>query len=412
MKKKRRRIWPFVLLVLILAGAGGAWVERDKLFKPAEPVFVTVPVVRQTIQETVSSTGVLNASKQVDVGAQVSGQILSLKVGLGDCVTKGQLLAVIDPSVPQNDLKDAQAELYRIKAQKRVKLALLKQYELEYQRQKAMFKDRASAKADLESAAATLDSTKAEIDALDAQMTQAEISVDTAKTNLGYTQIAAPMDGVVVAVETDEGQTLVSSQSAPTLLILADLNTMTVKALISEADVVRVKPDMPVTFSILGDPDTIYKSKLKSVDPAPESITDSDTSATTMSSSATYYNGRFDIPNPDHKLRIFMTAQVSIILGEAKNALSIPLSVLGSSMGQDRYEVRVLENGHERPRMIRTGLKDNIYVQVLEGLREGEQVIVGDSKTSAVQAEQSNEKKKKRGFRGPPPGGGGGPPPM
>jgi len=409
MAKKKGRYLTAVLVILLIFAGAGAWKFREKLFPAENAVYLTVPVVRQTIEETVSSTGVITASKQVDVGAQVSGQIQSLKVALGDRVTKGQLLAVIDPSVKQNDLKDAEAELNRILAQRRVKKALLTQYELEYDRQETMRQRNASARADLETAQANLDSTKAEIDALNAQITQARISVDTAKTNLSYTQILAPMDGVVVAVETDEGQTLVSSQSAPTLLILADLDTMTVKALISEADVIRVTPGMTVRFSILGDPDTLYQSTLRSVEPAPETITDSDTSAKTISSAATYYNGQFDVPNPDHKLRIFMTAQVSIVLGKVDNVLSIPLSVLGKDMGRGRYEVRVLENGQARPRMVKTGRKNNIYVQVVEGLKEGDQVVVGDSVSSA--ASLAKETKTRRGgFGGPPPGGGGPPP--
>ncbi len=403
MEKKKHRYLSAVLVILA-ATATGAWFARDRLWPSPKPVYVTVPVTRRDIQETVSSTGVLNASQQVDVGAQVSGQIQSLKVSLGDRVKKGQLLAVIDPSVKQNDLRDAEAALKTIEAQKRAKLALLKQYELAYRRQQAMRRSDASAQSDLESAAASLESTRAEIAALDAQIVQATISVDTARKNLGYTQIVAPMDGVVVAVAAEEGQTVVSTQSAPTILTLSNLDTMTVKALISEADVIRVKPQMPVYFSILGDPDKRYDSTLRSVDPAPETINNTDTSAKTISSAATYYNGQFDVPNPDHKLRIFMTAQVSIVLGEARQVLCIPLSVLGQSQGNGRYTVRVLTAGRAETRVIRTGLKDNVYVQVLDGLHLGEQVIVGDSLT----AEKSIENDQRPG--GPPHGGP--PPPM
>ncbi|WP_319523640.1 macrolide transporter subunit MacA [Breoghania sp.] len=404
MRKSKRRYWIMAVTLLIIAA--GVWFAYPRLMTEEKPAYVTVPVVKRNIQETVSCTGVLDAYRKVDVGAQVSGQIETLKVALGDKVKKGQLLAVIDPSVKQNDLKDAEAQLKSVRAQKRSKEALLKQYELEYERQQTMRSRDASAKADLESAKANLESTRADIDALDASITQAKIALDTAKTNLAYTQIVAPMDGTVVAVETDEGQTLVSTQSAPTILILADLSVMTVKSLISEADVIRVKPGMPVFFSTLGDPDTRYEGTLRSVDPAPESVTDTDTSAKTISSSATYYNGQFEVDNPDGKLRIFMTAQVSIVLGEVRQALSIPMSVLGSDLGNGRYEVRVLKDDHVQPRRIETGFKDNIYVQVLNGLREGEQVVVGDSQSAAEDLSS-----RKNSFRGPRPGGGGGPPP-
>ncbi|WP_155306813.1 macrolide transporter subunit MacA [Desulfosarcina widdelii] len=397
MQKRKLRYWVAAMVVLIVTA--GVWYALKRLQPAEQPDYVTVPAVKRDIQETVSCTGVLDAYRKVNVGAQVSGQIETLKVSLGDQVKKGQLLAVIDPSVKQNDLKDAEAQLKSVRAQKRSKEALLKQYELEYERQQTMRSRDASAKADLESARANLESARADIDALDASIAQAKIALDTAKTNLAYTQIVAPMDGTVVAVETDEGQTLVSTQSAPTILILANLDVMTVKSLISEADVIRVKPGMPVFFSTLGDPDTRYEGVLRSVDPAPESITDTDTSAKTISSAATYYNGQFEVNNPDRKLRIFMTAQVSIVLGEVKKALSIPLSVLGSDLGNGRYEVRVLKDGRAEPRRIETGFKDNIHIQVVSGLSEGERVVVGDSQ-SAAQDLSSRQKR----FRGPPPG--------
>ncbi len=395
MKKKTGRYVTISIVVVILAGCG-LWFFRD-LSAAKTPMYMTVPVTRRDIQETVPATGVLMASKLVDVGAQVSGQIESLKVSLGDQVKKGQLLAVIDPSVAENDLKNAAAQLKSVAAQKLAKEALLKEYELGYKRQQEMRQSDASARADLESAKANLDSTKADIEALDAQITQAKISISTAQTNLSYTRIVAPMDGEVVAVEKEEGQTLVSKQEAPVLLILADVDTMTVKAEISEADVMRVKPGMPVYFTVLGAPDRRYSGTLRSVDPAPESVTNSDISAKTISASATYYNGQFNVANPDRKLRIFMTAQVSIVLGQAKQSLSIPLSVLGQDEGRDRYQVQVLANGKPESRVIKTGLKDNVYVQVLDGLSEGDRVVVGDSKTAAAATASENQTR----FRGP-----------
>ena len=159
---------------------------------------------------------------------------------------------------------------------------------------------------------------------------------------------------------------------------------MTVKAEISEADVVKVKPGMPVYFTVLGAPDTRYEGTLRSVSPAPETITSSDTSAKTISSSATYYNGEFE---------------VSIVLGEAKHALSIPLSVLGEAAGSGRYQVRVLSDGQPETRVISTGLKDNIYVQVLGGLKEGDRVIVGDTQTAAKATASENRMRGPMGGR-------------
>ena len=381
--------------VALLIGIGWLW---PSLFP--EPVeFMTVPVTRQDISETVLATGSLEGRKQVNVGAQVSGQLQQLKVKLGDSVSKGQLLAVIDPVIPQNDLRDAEAALDNVLAQKQAKQALLKQYRLELQRQRTMRSQDASAQADLEQAEAALAQTQAELRALDAQTRQAHIKVDTAKANLGYTQISAPMDGVVIAIVTEEGQTVVSSQSAPTILKLADLDTMTVKAEISEADVIRVQPGQATRFTILGDPDTQYQGVMRAIEPAPESESSESSSSTTSStsSSAIYYNGLFDVANPDHKLRVSMTAQVTIVLGESKQVLAIPLSVLGQRLAGNRYEVQVLVNDRPESRAITTGRKDSVHIEVLEGLSEGERLVIGDS-ASAEAAQQANSSER----RGPP----------
>ena len=392
----RKRVLLAALALLLLIG----WAWPTWFPEPVE--FMTVPVTRQDIRETVLATGSLEGRKQVNVGAQVSGQLQQLKVKLGDSVTQGQLLAVIDPVLPQNDLRDAEAALDDVMAQKQAKQALLKQYRLELRRQRTMRSQDASAQADLEQAEAQLAQTQAELRALEAQTRQAHIKVDTAKANLGYTQIRAPMDGVVIAIVTEEGQTVVSSQSAPTILKLADLDTMTVKAEISEADVIRVQPGQATRFTILGDPDTQYQGVMRAIEPAPESESSESSSSTTSStsSSAIYYNGLFDVPNPQHRLRVAMTAQVTIVLGESKQALAIPLSVLGQRLAGNRYEVQVLVKGQPEPRVITTGRKDSVHIEVLEGLTEGERLVIGDS-ASAEAAQQANASER----RGPPPRG-------
>jgi membrane fusion protein, macrolide-specific efflux system len=378
------------LVLLVMAGAVGFWLAMPLLFPP--PVeYMTAPVTRQDIRETVLATGSLEGRKQVNVGAQVSGQLKQLKVKLGDSVTEGQLLAEIDPVIQQNDLRDAQAGLDNVLAQKQAKQALLRQYVLALHRQQTMRHQDASAEADLEQAAAAQAQTQAELKALDAQIRQAHIKVDTARANLGYTRISAPMNGVVIAIVTEEGQTVVSSQSAPTILKLADLDTMTVKAQISEADVIRVKPGQMTSFTILGDPDTRYQGILRAVEPAPESeSSDSSTTTTTSSSSAIYYNGLFDVPNPDHKLRVSMTAQVVITLGESQQVLSIPMSVLGTRLESGKYEVMVLDQGQPQHRVVTTGRKDSVNIEIRSGLQEGDRLIMGDSlSAAAAQASKS-----------------------
>lgn len=389
--KKR---WLYFLLPLLALFAVFAVLQR-----PAPVQYITSPVRYGNIEQTVLASGTLNAVNQVNVGSQVSGQLKSLKVALGDQVTKDQLIAEIDPILQQYTLRQAQASLDSAKAQKQAKQALLRQYELAYRRQQQMWQQDATSRASLEEAAATLDTTQAAINQLDAEITSAQVSVDTAKANLGYTRITAPISGTVVAIVTKEGQTVAASQSVPTIIKLANLDTMTVKAEISEADVIHVKPGMSVWFTTLGDPDKRYHATLRAIEPASTSDSSDDDSSSSSSSSsdsssssssAVYYNGLFDIANMDHKLRVSMTAQVTIVSGEAKNVLLVPIAAVENN-AQQQSTVRVLEQGKVISKIIQTGLKDSLNIQIISGLKEKEQVILGDSQSSTDNAGNSGQ---------------------
>ncbi len=369
------------LCVLILIFAG--W----KIFYSSEtatPPVITTKVVRMDLEENVLATGTLEASKMVSVGAQVSGQIKSLKVALGDKVQKDQLVAEIDSLTQQNNLLNAQAALQNVRAQFLAAQATLKETEAAFLRQKAMRVHDATSKEKYQAAEASFESAKASVAALEAQIKSAEIAVDTAKVNLGYTNIKAPIDGTVVAIVTEEGQTVNAAQQAPTIIKLAQLDTMTINAKISEADITRVSIGQKVHFTILGEPDHEYEATLRAIEPAPDSISDSSTSSSSSASSsstaAIYYNGLFDVPNEDGKLRISMTAEVNIILGEAKGALSIPRTALGKINADGSSTVRVLgADGKQEERKVHVGINNNVNVEIKDGLTEGENVVVSES---------------------------------
>lgn len=372
---KKKSVIIGILAILLVAAMA---IAAKMFFSPSEIAYITAPVTRINLEESVLANGILEASKSVAVGAQVNGQLKTLHVSLGDKVKKGQLLAEIDPVLPQNTLRDAEAQVDNLQAQKRSKESLLKQYELAYQRQRQMNANEAGSRADLEAAQAQLESTRHDISALKAQINKAIIAVDTAGANLGYTRIHAPIDGTVISIDTEEGQTVVSNQSATTILTLATLDTMTVKAKISEADVTRVKPGLPTYFTLLGDSDTRYYGKLRAIEPGPVS-SGTTTSSTSSSNSAIYYYGLFDVPNPDNTFKVSMTAQIAVVLNQAKQALCIPIAALGEKQKDGKATVRVLAGEQAETRSIRTGISNNVQIQVLEGLREGEEVIIGDS---------------------------------
>lgn len=382
-----RRIPPALRIVLALAVVAALAVGAKLLFFPAKqaPRFVTATVTRGSIEDAVLATGTVQAFKQVSVGAQVSGQVKSLKVQLGQRVKKGELIAEIDSITQQNNVRNAEAALENVRAQLAAQQASLIEAELGYKRQKQLLDADAGSRADFEAAEATRNTTRANIAALQAQIKQAGITADTAKVNLGYTKIVSPIDGIVVALVVQEGQTVNANQTTPTIIKVAQLDTVTVKTQISEADVIKVKPGLPVYFTILGDPDTRYNAALRTIEPATDAIltetTSSSSSSSTSSSSTTaiYYNGLFDVPNPDNKLRISMTAQVSIVRAQAKDALLIPSSALGQR-SREGYTVRVLDaQGQPQARKVRVGINNNVNAEVTEGLAEGDQVVVAES---------------------------------
>ena len=220
---------------------------------------------------------------------------------------------------------------------------------------------------------------------------RAKVNVASARVNLGYTSIVAPIDGVVVAVVTKQGQTVNSALSTPTIVVLARLDRMRIKAEISEADVIRVRPGLPVHFTILGDPEHRYHARLRQVQPAPESIvndlnaagsstTTGASGSGTGSSGAVYYNALFEVPNHDGRLRAMMTAQVSVVLDRRSNVLRMPATALGARTADGRYSVRIRDNTNRIiTRQVRIGLNNKVMVEVLDGLRAGDAVVVGES---------------------------------
>jgi macrolide-specific efflux system membrane fusion protein len=351
---------------------------------PLAPLYLSTPVTIGHIEDTVLASGTVKAFRQISVGAQASGQIKVLHVALGDHVKQGRLIAEIDSMTQQNALRAASADLANFRAQLRAGRATAKQAELAFERQKIMFMQDASSRQDYDLAEAAMQGSRANVAALMAQIDKNTIAVDTAKVNLGYAKILAPMDGVVVAVVTQQGQTVNANQAAPTIIKLACMDTVTIKAQISEADVTKVKAGQKVFFTILGEPDRRYQTTLRAIEPAPDSILQDDTMGSNAGGGSTaaaiYYNGLLDMPNRDGKLRIAMTVQVNIILDQAEDATLIPATALGKHNPDGSYGVRVMNaKGRAETRNIRIGMKTAAAVQVLEGLAAGEKVVTGEA---------------------------------
>ncbi len=384
MIQRRGSNWRYFAAAALVI-AVGIVVQRKYLPLHAAAQLLTVPATIVDLELNVVANGTLQPKQLVNVGAQVSGQLKSLKVELGDRVTKHQLIAEIDPALAENALRSAQATLASLRAQRRSTAAALVLAEQNYHREQALVDEGFTSRGDFETAKATFDGRQADIEALDAQIIGAEITLNTAEVNVGYTKITAPIDGTVVGIVTKQGQTVNSAQMAPTIVMLARLDRMVVTAQVSEADVVKVATGQTVYFTTLGDPDHRFYGKLQTLDPAPESFVDDNSVSTggsnrrnTTLNNSVYFLARFDVDNTDGRLRSGMTVQVNIVLDEAKHAVTIPSTALGKRTAQGHDTVQVLNAaGVAETREVRVGLNNNVTAQIVDGLKENERVVAG-----------------------------------
>ena len=329
------------------------------------------------IESTVLASATLQAANQVNVGAQASGLVRSLKVVLGQQVKEGQLIAEIDAAAQNIEQRNAAAGLRSLEAQMRAKQVALQLAESTFRRQKQLFEQDAGARADYESAEAARTMARADAIAFEAQIEQARIQADKVEVDLGRTMIRAPISGTVVAIVTKEGQTLNAVQQVPTVVRLARLDTLQVKAQISEVDVARVKAGQRVYFTLLGEPGRRYHSRLQVVEPVPDAA-GAEGGGGASPGTAVYYNALFSVKNPDGRLRIGMSAQVTIVLARAQHVVTVPLGALGERRANGRYMVQVQKNGRTRTREVQAGVRDTQNVQIVKGLKAGEQVLLHD----------------------------------
>ncbi|WP_416191049.1 efflux RND transporter periplasmic adaptor subunit [Neisseria sp. CCUG12390] len=379
---------------VLLAVAYAAWLY----FKPANKVdYITETVKRSGIRQTVSATGEISPSNLVEVGAQASGQIKKLYVKLGQEIRKGDRIADIDSTTQTNTLNTEKAKLDTYKAQLASAEIALRSADKKYRRETALWKEDATSKQELEDAEDALAAAKAQVTQLKSSIRQTQISINTAEADLGYTRIVAPMDGTVVAIPVEEGQTVNANQTTPTIIQLANLETMLNKMQIAEGDITKVKPGQPISFTILSESDTPFTAQLESIDPGLTTMSQgSYSNSTDTTENAIYYYARALVPNAERKLAIGMTTQNTIEINAVENVLTVPTITIKRD-GNGKSFVRVLAaDGQAVRKDITTGLKDSMNTEVKSGLNEGDKVIV--SEMNAAEKAQSS----RRGMGRPP----------
>ncbi|WP_342622808.1 efflux RND transporter periplasmic adaptor subunit [Pseudomonas alkylphenolica] len=348
----------------------------------------TVSVTRNDIESSVTALGTLQPRRYVDVGAQASGQIRKLHVEVGDLVKAGQLLVEIDPSTQQARLDAGRFSIDNLKAQLAEQHAQYQLAEQQYKRQRNLAAGGATREEDVQSAQAQLKVTQARIDMYRAQIRQAQAALRSDEAELGYTRIYAPMSGTVVAVDAREGQTLNAQQQTPLILRIAKLSPMTVWAQVSEADIGHVKPGMAAYFTTLAGGKRRWTSTVRQILPVPPKPLDQSSqgggspasaSGTGTASKVVLYTVLLDVDNPDNALMAEMTTQVFFVAGRASKVLTVPVAALDEDASDENLRIaQVLDaSGKIEQRRVRTGLNDRLRVQVLEGLNEGEQLLIG-----------------------------------
>lgn len=370
-----KRWLKWIALLVVVGGAIAGWLVFSAPAKDEVPR--TVAVARGNIEQTVLASGVIQASSLVSVGAEVSGRIKLLNVALGDDVKAGEVIAEINSLNQENAVKASEASLAIIQAQRTIQAANLAQAKTALDRADKLNPQKLISDADYQAAQLAVQTAEGQVQAIDAQIQQAQLNVQAAQLNLDRTNILAPSDGTIVAVLVEVGQSVNSTNSSPTIVKIANLDKMVVKAEISEADVPRVQPGQKVYFTILGDPDTRIDATLRSIEPAPNSIATDDSTSSSSAATAIYYNGLFDVDNPDRRLRISMTAQVTIVLKSTENVLTVPASVLTRKGRDGSYMLPVWNQQTEaiEPRKVAIGLNNNVTAEVVSGLAEGDLVI-------------------------------------
>ncbi|EAK0951720.1 efflux RND transporter periplasmic adaptor subunit [Campylobacter lari] len=346
--------------------------------------YLTYEVKKQDITQSIEAIGEVYAKTQVDVGAQVSGQITKLYVKLGDRVNEGDLIAQIDKDKQQNDLDITKARLESAKANLESKKIALDIATKQYQREQKLYAKKATSLENLENLKNTFYALRANVADLKAQTTQLEISLKNAQKDLAYTTITAPSKGEIINVAVEEGQTVNANQNTPSIVRLADLSEMEIRMQIAEADINKISVGKKVKFSILNEPDKKYEATISSIDPANTTISDATSntnlnSNSSTSTSAVYYYARVFVKNDNNFLRIGMSTENEIAIKTENNTLVIPtLAIKSDTKG---YYVEILKaNNISVKTPVKLGIKDSLNTQILDGINEGDLVIIGKNK--------------------------------
>jgi HlyD family secretion protein len=382
-----------VIIIAVISGSAYLVLKKNG----NEQQFTTKKVSLGKIRSQVTATGTVNAVTTVLVGTQVSGTIKNLYVDFNSYVKKGHLLAQIDAAAFDAQVQQARANLSAAQANVKKSEAALIDARRQLNRNKELFARKFIARMDLDTAETNELSAAAQLEASQAQVEQTRAALQVSETNLQYTKIISPVDGMVISRNVDVGQTVAASFQTPTLFTIAqDLAKMQIDTSVDEADIGKIKKDQTVEFTVDAYPDKIFPGRVSVIRNAPITV-----------QNVVTYDVVVLVPNPDKILKPGMTANVSIITAEKNNVLAVPNAALrfrppekanatkkapelkppeGKETERKGPVVWRLENNKPKRVSITVGISDGSNTEVAAGeLKAGEEVIVlaVDNKTKA-----------------------------
>lgn len=387
---KRRHFLSIAIIVFLSAGGGYYFLQKPKTADRESKTTATVTL--GNIEENVTAQGKLEPKEYVDVGAQVTGQLQKVYVKIGDNVTSGDLLAQIDPRIYDARVKADEASIKNLQSQLIGQRAEMVFAEQQYERNKELLKTHSVSEQDFQNSEFTLKKAQATLAAIEAQIEQVQSTLSGDKTNLGYTKIYASMDSTVVDQKARAGQTLNANQQTPMILQLAKLDVMTVRAQVAEADVMRLKPELPVYFSTLGAGERRWQGTVRQILPTPQVI-----------NNVVLYDVLIDVDNQDRQLMTGMSAQIFFVLGKAENVPLLPVAALGERVPKEdnaqgvAYRVKEITEMGTEEKIIHTGLKNRRFVEIRDG------VSVGSTLQTQAKIDDKNQRKERN--VAPPTGG-------
>ncbi len=345
----------------------------------------TVKAERGDISETVTATGTVESVTQVDVGTQVTGIIDKLYADYNSIVSKGELIAEIEKTMLESDLRSAEANVESAR--------LTYEYNLtNFNRDKALHDKQLISDYEFQTSQKDLEVSKTAYD-------KARADKVRAAKNLNYAEIYSPIDGIVISREVEVGQTVVSSMNVANLYTIADLDNMQVIGNVDEADIGQVKMGQAVTFSVDAYPDDLFEGQVTQVRLNP-----------TTESNVVTYEVVVAAANPDHKLIPGLTANLTIYVMREQDVLTLPVNVFTfepreqdkdgklpavaadtdlKSLAKDQKRVWVLDNNTLVPRVVTVGLSNGMKTVITGGLTEGTEVATGYRESSQMKQEEA-----------------------